>query len=74
MQNFHLSPQQFFVTRTCVHVLTVQHNNFYMIYIQFSFKQLVPQDAFSCIYVRTFQKTLMVKTVKEYKLESFFWI
>ena len=35
-----------------------------MIYIQFAFKQPQPQDAFSCIYVRTFQKALMLKMVK----------
>ena len=28
---------------TRAHVLTVQHNNFYMIYIQFAFKQPQPQ-------------------------------
>ena len=37
------------------HVLTVQHNNFYMIYIQFASKQPQPQPFF-CIYVRKFQK------------------
>ena len=53
-----MNPHQFLSSRTRVHVLTVQHNNFYMIYIQFAFKQLQPQDAFSCIYVRTFQKNI----------------
>ena len=37
------------------HVLTVQHNNFYMIYIQFASKQPQPQPFF-CIYVRKSQK------------------
>ena len=59
-----MDPHQISSTRTRAHVLTVQHNNFYMIYIQFAFKQPQPQDAFSCIYVRTFQKALMLQMVK----------
>ena len=43
-----------------------------MIYIQFAFKQPQPQDAFSCIYVQTFQKALMVQTVKELIFDHIF--